>query len=337
LVEWALNKAAIHMVEREKELAVLRTSKGFREWSAKHVFPGATVGLLSTKGSIHDGHLALLTSAREICHVVVVTISIVPTQFPTREDFTAFPRQITQDLETLRDYADAVITLSGEEVCRYGLEHGAKVHLESDLIPRQYSDLPVEQGECTMLCKMLNIVQPTHLFIGQRSLVRARMLQRLLEDLLYSVEVVAIPTIRDEYNIAYDARLSLLSAGELVAVRIIYKALNVMVTSYLNGNFDAANLIERGRQSLQTEPAIDINFVRIAHPFGFHDIGLIDPAIGAVAAVNVTIAGRITLHDNVILAKQIPAHEQTLWGLVKSVTQQEANDQPRIQQHNDEN
>jgi hypothetical protein len=110
-----------------------------------------------------------------------------------------------------------------------------------------------------------------------------------------------------------------------------------MVTSYLNGNFDAANLIERGRQSLQTEPAIDINFVRIAHPFGFHDIGLIDPAIGAVAAVNVTIAGRITLHDNVILAKQIPAHEQTLWGLVKSVTQQEANDQPRIQQHNDEN
>ena len=319
------------MVEREKESAVLRTSAEFRKWSAEHVSPGTIVGLLSTKGSIHDGHLALLASAREMCHVIVVTISIVPTQFPTREDFTIFPRQITQDLEVLRDYADAVITLGGEEVCRYGLEHGAKVHLESDLIPRQYSDLPVEQGECTMLCKMLNIVRPTHLFIGQRSLVRARMLQRLLEDLLYSVEVIAIPTIRDEYNVAYDARLSLLSASELVAARIIYKALNVMVTSYLNDNFDAANLVERGRQSLQTEPAININFVRIAHPFGFHDISLIDPAIGAVAAVSVTISGRITLHDNVILAKQIPAHEQTLWGLVKSVTRQEVNDQPTMQ------
>lgn len=312
---------------------VIRQLYEFKKWRKEKVIPGTRLGLVVTKGAIHTGHVALAQRARFLCDMVVVVVIATRAQFPDCTCYGLFPRRINEDIEILESskVVDLLLIPKVEQTFKFSPTHGAIVRLDSDFLPRPYTDLEVASGECTVMAKMINLIQPTHVIIGQRDLVRARMIQRLLDDLLYDVDVITVPTVRTPEGVAYDARLLLLSPLELVAIEAIYRALRVIVAAYLDDCFDAKDLSLRGRKTLETESCLHINHVRIAHPYGFQDIsGLVDPAIGAIAVISVHLGEgdrSITLADNVILAPRIPAHEQSLWGLVKSVTTPTADSQ----------
>lgn len=259
--------------------------------------------------------------ARQQCDKVVLSIALQPAQFPSQQEYERYPRNISEDIAQLREsgVVDAILIPKPSEIFKYTAGHGAIVRLESSILPAEYFDLDMATGECTVLTKILNLVTPTRLYLGQRDLIRAKMIERLIDDLLLPVQVVTLPTIRDTEGLAYDGRLELLDPLEVQAARAIYRALKVMVAGYLQDIFVAAELVERGRKTLQVEPMLKIGFVRIAHPYGFQDIDRIDTTIGAVAAISVTVNDNVVLADNVILAPLIPAHEQSLWGLVRSV------------------
>ena len=228
----------------------------------------------------------------------------------------------SQDCAKLRDSesVDALLLLKKEECYRFGPEHGAFVGLQSDILPGDYWDTEVGEVESTMLVKVLNVTRATRIYLGGRDIIRLKMLERVLEDLLYPVEMIGVPTMRDDLSVAYDSRLHGLSEAEHQAAAVVYRALNVMVKDYLRDNFDASKLIALGRRTLETEDEamIKLDFIRVAHPFGFQDIETIDPAIGAVAIIQVKVADKATLLDNVILAPRISSHDKRLWNLVKS-------------------
>lgn len=257
--------------------------------------------------------------ARQQCHLVLLSISSNETQFETFEEFQLFPRQISQDLEMLRDsgLVDAIVLPQVEELFKYGPRHGAQVRLESDILPRPYVHLESLAGESTLLIKLLLLMRPHRLYLGECDLIKCAMLRRIIDDLQLVVDVVTLPTVRRDDGIAHDARLQLLGPGELDALVGVYRALRAMVTGYLDDVFEAAELIARGERILQGEPLLKIEHVRVAHPYGFQDIATIDPAVGAALFVRVQVGG-VGWRDNVILAPLIPAHEQTIWGLVRS-------------------
>lgn len=313
----------------DDRIKVFRSIFEYDQWYRSHVLPGTIIGLISTKGVIHEGHLQLVRMARQECNHVVVSIALHPGQFPTAEDFDRFPRQAAPDLEALEmtGAVDVLLLLKPDEVCRYGLIHGALIHLVSDILPPQseYYDPGVGEGEATLLVKIMNVVKPTRLYLGRKDILRARMLQRLLDDLLYMVTVVEVPTVRDpQTGIAHDCRLHGMSGVDLQAAQVVYRALKVMVAAFLQDELRSEVLIARGRATLETEAErVQVRMIRVAHPYGFQDVQWIDPAIGAIAIIRVTIGGKgshrtATITDNVILAPRIPGRERTLWSLVRS-------------------
>jgi hypothetical protein len=91
-----------------------------------------------------------------------------------------------------------------------------------------------------------------------------------------------------------------------------------MVKTYLDDEFSSDELILRGTLTLQVEPLLRINYVRVAHPFSLQDVDEVDPVIGAIAAVSVSVNGVVNISDNVILAPHIPRQQRSFWGLVRS-------------------
>jgi pantothenate synthetase len=122
----------------------------------------------------------------------------------------------------------------------------------------------------------------------------------------------------DVPGVAFNSRLRLLSPAERSAVGAIYRALRVIVKTYLDDEFSAAELVLRGTLTLQVERLLRVNYVRIAHPFGLQDIEEVDPVIGAIAIVCVSVNGVVNISDNVILAPNIPRRQRSFWGLVRS-------------------
>lgn len=311
------------------KIKVIRSIAEYDQWYRSHVLPGAAVGLISTKGVIHEGHLQLVRMARRECNHVIVSIAVHPGQFPTLEEFDRFPRQAASDLEALEgtDAVNVLLLLKPDEICRHGTSHGALVRLVSDILPPQaeYYDPEVGEGESTLLVKILNVVRPTRLYLGRKDIIRARMLQRLLDDLLYGATVIEVPTVRDpQTGVACDCRLHGVSGADLQAVQVVYRALKVMVAAFLQDELRADVLIARGRATLGTEAErVHVDMIRVAHPYGFQDVQWIDPAIGAIAIIRATVGSggpsrTATITDNVILAPRIPGNERTLWSLVRS-------------------
>lgn len=252
--------------------------------------------------------------------MVVLAIGCNRTQFASEEDYGRFPRNITADLEWVRDSSDlfdAVLLAKPHELFKYGPEHGARVRLESEILPVAYVNVGVLEGEATTLVKLVNIVRPTRLYLGDRDVIKTTILRRIIDDLHLPIAVLTLPTVRQENGVAWDSRLSLLPPSTVDSLEVVYCALRLMVAAYLADEFDTAKLVQIARNALEGRPELQIDFVRVAHPFGFQDIVRVEPAVGAVAIISVCIQN--TVHqDNVILAPTVPQDEQTLWGLMRS-------------------
>lgn len=303
---------------------IFHTIKEYQVWYRQNVTVDCRVALISTKGCLHQGHTTLAQIAKSQCHWSILTISLHPNQFEGEDEYSRFPRVASKDIELARDsgHVDILLLMKSNEYLKYGPDHGVFVWLQSDLLPsdQRHWNHDIAEAEGTMLVKMLNVTRATHIYLGGNDLLRSRMQQRLLTDLLYEeLSVVEIPTVRDNQDIAYNARLHYLSELERSTVAIVYKALRAMVQLYLQDVLVSEELMGKALAILQTEDAtLQVLFIRIAHPYGFQDIESIDPTIGAIAIAKVQVAGKAIHLDNVILAPRIPAREKRLVALIKN-------------------
>lgn len=247
-----------------------------------------------------------------------------------------------KDVETIkqRHLANVILLLPNNQLFKYPQPHGVYVRLESEIIPAESRWIPqrVAEGECTIATKLILLTQPTKVFIGQRDVVRAMMIIRIVDDLLLLggnvLQVVLIPTLRDEDNLAYNSRIpSVLAKCPPSAQGIalsLYETLNEIVKQYLKDEFRSSLLLKVAKDyfsSKRGDPRESrLDYLRIAHPYDFQDISSIDPSIGAICAISVSFpiidggggGEMITLTDNIILAPRIPSNESGIWGMIRS-------------------
>lgn len=246
------------------------------------------------------------------CDLIIVTVSLSAAQFGSRhEDFAHYPRSPEDDLMIVKEarLCDAFLQLTSEMIFRYGPQQGARVSLQADNVPDWCDHLAIE-GECTMLMKLINLIRPDRVYLGERDLVRTRVMIRVVDDLLIPVQLVTVPTFRDEHGVAYDGRLRHASAIDLMAVRSLYRALKLIIAAYLNDCFSVNQLISLGEGVLaKDDDRFAIEHLNLVHPYGFHKLdGVVDPAIGCIAVVSVRLLyhHNFTISDNAILAPRIP-------------------------------
>ena len=186
---------------------------------------GGSIGLVPTMGSLHEGHIALLRSARAENETVVMSLFVNPAQFGDASDLAKYPRDEERDLELAREAgADLVFAPSVDEMYPPGFQTWVDVTelgaiLEGRFRPGHF------RGVATVVLKLLNIVRPTRVYFGQKDAQQVEVIRRLAADLAVEVELRIVPTVRDADGLALSSRNARLTAEERAAALALPRAL----------------------------------------------------------------------------------------------------------------
>ena len=173
-----------------------------RRWRSE----GESVAFVPTMGNLHDGHVSLAALAAAECDHVVASIFVNPTQFGPSEDFAAYPRTLADDIARL-DAAGTVDLLFAPEVREiypFGLEHAVRVALPPLSRELDGASRPGHfEGVASVVCRLLNIVTPDVLVLGQKDYQQVTLLRLMIEDLRLPVAVRVGATLREADGLAF--------------------------------------------------------------------------------------------------------------------------------------
>ncbi len=280
-----------------QQIAPLRTYlRGIRQ-------EGKTIGFVPTMGALHAGHMSLVKRAAQDCDLVVVSIFVNPTQFGPTEDFTSYPRVLQQDLQVASNSGvDAVYTPAVEDIYPDGFQTtvtpGALAQrLEGQHRPGHFA------GVCTVVAKLLNIVQPDRAFFGQKDFQQARIIEQMVHDLNFPYEVVVAPTVRADDGLALSSRNAYLSQEERLAATALNEALNEAARAHLAGEKSPQALSEIVRERCLKEPLVSLEYCEIANNISLEPIEDVD-SCNAVILVAARV-GKTRLIDNIVLPTRL--------------------------------
>ena len=187
----------------------------------------ACIGLVPTMGNLHKGHLALVRACREACGVCVVSIFVNPTQFGANEDFSRYPRTLEADLKLLEEAgADIVFKPSAEDMYPQGQQDHATVSVPGLSGILCGASRPGHfDAVATVVAKLFNIVRPQRAFFGEKDWQQLVIVRTMARQLDMGVEVVGVPTVREESGLALSSRNGYLDDGERAKAAVLYQTL----------------------------------------------------------------------------------------------------------------
>jgi pantoate--beta-alanine ligase len=183
------------------------------------------VALVPTLGALHAGHVALIRRARESGAAVVVSIFVNPLQFGPSEDFAKYPRAGGSDaLLAEREGVDLLFAPAAEEM----FPKGYSTHLQEEVVSKHLCGVArgaLFRGALTCWLKLINIVRPDTLVMGEKDAQQVAVVRKAAADLLLPIEIVTVPTVRDADGLAVSARNSYLTPTQREEALAVYAAL----------------------------------------------------------------------------------------------------------------
>lgn len=260
------------------------------------------IGAILTMGALHEGHLTLIRQARQECSTVVVSIYVNPTQFGDQIDLVTYPRNIQKDIRMLEDEGvDIVFTPIDSEM----YSHAFDTWVEPGKIARRLEGQHRRKhfrGVCTIVLKLFNTFHPDRSYFGQKDAQQLVVIRRMVEDLGLGVEIIAVPTVREDDGLALSSRNVNLSKDDRRAAPVLYRALCMAKDFTMQGQGNASRVRKAIRECIAKETPASISYVSIADAETLEELTVIDRP--AVASLAVTF-GTTRLIDNVLLAKAV--------------------------------
>jgi pantoate--beta-alanine ligase len=258
-------------------------------------------GLVPTMGFLHEGHLSLVRRAKQECTSVGVSIFVNPTQFGPTEDLEAYPRDLERDITLLESAgADLVWTPAASELYPPGAQTWVTIEeltqvLEGTQRPGHF------RGVTTVVAKLFNAFEPQRAYFGQKDAQQARVIQRMVEDLLFPIEVVVCPIVREPDGLAMSSRNTYLKGPEREAATVLRRSLQEAQASYEAGIRVAEDLRKVMRRVLDKEPLARTQYVSVADPDTLIELeGEVERALLSMAVY----VGQTRLIDNILLAPE---------------------------------
>jgi pantoate--beta-alanine ligase len=246
-------------------------------------------------GAIHGGHLSLVARARRAADRVVASVFVNPLQFGPREDFRRYPRPARRDRALLRA---AGVDLLWEPRVRefYPPGHATRVRVaDLDGVLEGASRPGHFEGVATVVLKLLNVVVPDTLWLGQKDAQQARLLERMIQDLDLPVRVRRAPTVRERDGLALSSRNAYLTSEERRQAVALWRGLAAARALLRAGERSAARLRAGVRRVWRAYPLVREDYVAVVDPDRFAPLTRVrGRALVAVAAR----VGRARLIDN---------------------------------------
>ncbi|MBE9136904.1 bifunctional pantoate--beta-alanine ligase/(d)CMP kinase [Nodosilinea sp. LEGE 07088] len=295
-------------------MRALKTVEGLARYLAqvRAHSPGeeaATVGLVTTMGNLHQGHLSLIDRARRENAVVVVSIFVNPLQFGPQEDLARYPQTPDHDLRLCEQCAvDAVFMPTPTTL--YGSLAPSAADLTQVMPPKEMMAVlcgPYRpghfEGVATVVTKLLNLVAPDRAYFGYKDAQQLAILRRTARDLNLPGKIVGCPIVRDRNGLALSSRNAYLSADERQQATALYRGLVAAQTLFKAGERQSPALIEAVYQTLAQAPDLRPQYIEVVHPETLHPLQHID-TLGMVAVA--AHLGNTRLIDNVLLRDRQP-------------------------------
>ena len=277
---------------------ILRTIAEVRAW--RRALPaGQTVGFVPTMGALHAGHISLMELAKSRAAVTIASIFVNPLQFGPNEDLAKYPRPIEKDLALLEAagvdalFLPDVAELYPEGASTFVVEETVSGPLCGAVRPGHF------RGVTTVVLKLFNIVQPDLAVFGQKDAQQCAVIERMVRDLALPVEIVRGPIVREPDGLALSSRNIYLSPEDRAAAPRIYASLQAAKAAFEAGQRDANALAAIGRQMLEREPRIRVQYWEVRDAESLGVIEAVPPG-GALVAVAAYL-GATRLIDNIVL------------------------------------
>lgn len=264
---------------------------------------GKSVGFVPTMGALHDGHLALVAEAKRRADTVVVSIFVNPTQFGPTEDFTHYPRVLQDD--AARCMAAGVdVVFAPSPTSMYAASEETRVRVGKTAVHLCGSARPGHfEGVCTVVAKLFALVGPSIALFGRKDYQQLRVIARMVEDLMFPIEVLGVPTVRERDGLAMSSRNRYLTGTERERALGLARGLSRAASLFAAGERRAGFL--RVAALAEVDRVADsIDYVAVADaddvvPFEDH-MTIPERAVVAIAAR----IGSTRLIDNVVLGEE---------------------------------
>lgn len=244
-------------------MRVTRCAKEFRERSTRYRRAGLSVGLVPTLGGLHAGHSELMRRARSECDRVLVTVYLNPTQFDSPADLAAYRLSEDADLETCRRALVDLVYVGGSEAL---LPEGFQTWVDVEDLTRRLCGASRQshfRGVATVVVQLLHIAKPHRVYFGLKDFQQARVVERLVRDLFFDVEVGLVPTVREVDGLAFSSRNQRLSPAERAAAPALYRALAASRDLLLSGELRVSELASLLNSKLAEDPMIKVDYAEI--------------------------------------------------------------------------
>jgi len=278
-------------------LKLIKTVAQLKRSLARHKTTHRTIGFVPTMGALHEGHLSLIDESRRRCDVTAVSIFVNPTQFGPGEDFRRYPRPLARDAALCRKAGvDLLFVPSNEEI--YPPRDEMRIDagplgdvLEGVSRPGHFN------GVATVVFKLLNLVQPDRLYLGQKDYQQTLVIRQLVRSFHLDVDVIVCPTVRESDGLAMSSRNRYLNRLEREAAPLLSQALAAGAALYRRGERSAGGLRTAMRRVLARSPLIRIDYLAVCDPDTLAPLQRVSRRAVFLIAVRI---GRTRLIDNIV-------------------------------------
>ena len=259
-----------------------------------------TIGFVQTMGALHEGHVSLIKQAKAENTVCIASIFVNPLQFNNVEDFKKYPIQQDIDIALMEEAGCDILFMPNVEEF-YQTQPNISIDiglldriLEGTHRPGHFS------GVAIVVSKLFNIVSPDKAYFGQKDLQQVAVINQLVSELNFPIEIIACPIVREENGLAMSSRnMRLSDTGKLIASNL-FKALSLMEEKVKEGEKSVATLVPIGKTYLGEFKEIEIEYLEVVNSNSLESITEIKGLDKVAICIAAHIEG-VRLIDNLVI------------------------------------
>jgi pantoate--beta-alanine ligase len=255
--------------------------------------------VVPTMGALHRAHGELIRVAREHASrggEVVVSVFVNPLQFEPGSDYERYPRPETADEDFCRSggvdllFRPSVAEMYADDRSVFVNEFSLSKILEGESRPGHF------RGVCTVVAKLFNVLAPDAAVFGEKDFQQLVIIRRMVRDLNFKIDIIGVPTVREEDGLAYSSRNQYLNLEERKQAAVLHKALQAAANARRKS---ADDIIALARNVINEAPLARIDYVELVDAETLRPVQMVGPNSVLVLAV---FFGKTRLIDNIRLA-----------------------------------
>jgi pantoate--beta-alanine ligase len=275
----------------------IQSKAGLRRAVKEAKARGERIGFVPTMGFLHEGHLSLMRRARAENDILVASVFVNPAQFAPHEDLDTYPRDAQRDADLMRSegvdiaFFPAAAAVYPKGYATYVTVEGA---LTQGLCGRSR---PIFfRGIATVVAKLFQLVSPDRAYFGQKDAQQAAVIQQMVRDLDFDLEVVVCPIVRESDGLAMSSRNAYLTPRQRADAPALYRALRAAEERVAGGERAAVVIKADIETRIQALPEAVIDYVAVVDA---DTMAAVDTIAGNILIALAVTLGKTRLIDNI--------------------------------------